>query len=151
MPSREANNQPKSRWGRRSWVGLPDWNCSGTSQRLCLVMMKLPTDLLKRISYRQEISIIIYLAYHWIKELTQFGYIDVQSKRTKLDLADVFTKLKPVDVGVAKRLFTKLLGYDDFRNESESKYDFYKCLRLCLFELWSVYESLWFMKKVWTI
>ena len=59
----------------------------------------------------------IYLAYHWIKELTQFGYIDVQSKRTKLNLADVFTK--PVDSGVAKRLFTKLLGYDDFRNELE--------------------------------
>ena len=57
------------------------------------------------------------MAYHWIKELTQFGYIDVQSKRTKLKLSGVFTK--PVDSGVANRLFTKLLGYDDFRNESE--------------------------------
>ena len=59
----------------------------------------------------------IYMAYHWIKELTQFGYVDVQSKRTKLNLSDVFTK--PVDSGVAGRLFTKLLGYDDFRNELE--------------------------------
>ena len=61
----------------------------------------------------------IYMAYHWIKELTQFGYVDVQSKRTKLNLSDVFTK--PVDSGVAGRLFTmaKLLGYDDFRNESQ--------------------------------
>ena len=57
----------------------------------------------------------IYLPYHFIKEIDALGICDVQAKRTAFNLADIFTK--PVDVGVVNRLFAKLLGYDDFRNE----------------------------------
>ena len=65
----------------------------------------------------------IYLPYHWQHELSELGIIDVQYKKSKWNLADVFTK--PVDSMTSKRLIGRLCGYVDFtvpiENESEGK------------------------------
>ena len=62
-------------------------------------------------------NMYIFLSYHSIKELEQSHMIDVQDKRTKWNIADVFTK--PVDQAVARRLFGRCCGYVDFRGDGD--------------------------------
>ena len=54
----------------------------------------------------------IFLPYHFNKEVTKMGHCDVRFIRTKLNLADCFTK--PVSKGVVDALFNILLGYEPF-------------------------------------
>ena len=58
-----------------------------------------------------------FLSCHWVKGLYEQGDIDVKSKRTNLNIADLFTK--PVGSTVVRNLVGKLLGYRDFRDEPE--------------------------------
>ena len=58
-----------------------------------------------------------FLSYHWVKGLYEQGDIDIKSKRTNLNIADLFTK--PVGSTVVRNLVGKLLGYRDFRDEPE--------------------------------
>lgn len=54
----------------------------------------------------------IYNAYHWQCELAELGLIDVQYKRSKWNLADLYTKA--VDAPTIKRLTGRMCGYVDF-------------------------------------
>ena len=57
-----------------------------------------------------------------MNELSEMEIIDVQYKRSKWNLADLFTK--PVDAVTARRLIGRLTGYSDFTVpiENEGKY-----------------------------
>ena len=52
----------------------------------------------------------IYLPYHYIKECTKMGMVDVRWVGTRLNFADIFTKA--VAVETVKSLVDKLCGYD---------------------------------------
>ena len=52
----------------------------------------------------------IYLPYHYIKECTRMGMVDVRWVGTRLNFADIFTKA--VAVETVKSLVDKLCGYD---------------------------------------
>ena len=54
----------------------------------------------------------IYLPYHWQNELSELGIIEVHYKRSKWNLADLYTK--PVDGPTIRRLVGRMCGYQDF-------------------------------------
>ena len=52
----------------------------------------------------------IYLPYHYNKEVSEQGYVEVRDVRTALNIADLFTK--PVTRDKIQALAGKLLGYE---------------------------------------
>ena len=51
----------------------------------------------------------IYLPYHCIKEYYSEGFVDIQRKKSKYNLSDLFTK--NTGVGEIKTLLPSLCGY----------------------------------------
>ena len=57
----------------------------------------------------------IYLSYHFNKEVQENGNVDVRSKRTAFQLADVFTK--PINSMTVKGIVGKIKGYVSWLND----------------------------------